>query len=147
MKKIIIVITAVLVVIQIFRPVKNMSIQSSGNAFEEHYAVPTNIRRVLKTSCYDCHSNNSIYPWYSNIQPVSWWLKDHIDDGKKHLNFDDFNNYGSEKKNDALSEIIETIEKAEMPLASYTFIHSDAKLSVDQQREIIKWAKSLKNEL
>lgn len=138
---------AVLLVIQIFRPEKNSSIQSSDNAFEKHYAVPANIRKALKTSCYDCHSNNSNYPWYSNIQPVAWWLKDHIDDGKKHLNFDEFKNYGAEKKNDAVSEIIETIEKAEMPLASYTFIHSDAKLSADQQREMIKWAKSLKNEL
>lgn len=143
MKKIMIAVAALLIVIQIFRPERNSS-TSPGKEFEKQLAVPMNISKMLKTSCYDCHSNNTNYPWYSNIQPIAWWLKDHIDDGKKHLNFDEFENYTPEKKRDTISEIIETMEKGEMPLRSYTLIHSDAKLTVNQQQQLIKWARSLK---
>jgi hypothetical protein len=76
--------------IQFFDTDKNISAASSENAIEKHYQVPS-CTKFLKTSCYDCHSNNTAYPWYNNIQPVKWWLADHVNSGKRHLNFDEFN--------------------------------------------------------
>jgi hypothetical protein len=131
------------VIIQFFKPTKNISAQPQPNAIEQHYAVPENVRSVLQTACYDCHSNNTRYPWYNNVQPVEWWLASHVNDGKRHLNFDEFNLYPVGKKKKKLSQIKETLEKDEMPLSSYTLIHTDAKLSTDQKVLILDWVKSM----
>jgi len=143
MKKIAIITIVALIVIQFVRPQKNISPQPQVNAIEQHYSVPPNVSSLLKTACYDCHSNNTHYPWYNNMQPIAWWLSSHVNEGKKELNFDEFNLYPTEKKKKKLSEIAKTMKKGEMPLSSYTFIHTDAKLSGKEQQEIIDWAKSL----
>ncbi|WPO78181.1 heme-binding domain-containing protein [Flavobacterium sp. KACC 22761] len=147
MKKVVILIAVILVAIQFYRPDKNISENSSHNSIEKQYTVPENVRLLLKTSCYDCHSNNTYYPWYSNIQPVAWWLNKHIVEGKRELNFDEFNSYSPEKKKKKLVETIDEIEKNGMPLRSYTFIHKDAVLTQEQQKEIIDWAKKLKDSI
>ncbi|MYY27280.1 heme-binding domain-containing protein [Elizabethkingia anophelis] len=135
------------IIIQFFDTEKNISTESSENAIEKHYIVPTNIQSILKTSCYDCHSNNTTYPWYNNIQPIKWWLTDHINSGKRHLNFDEFNTYPKEKKIKKLREIEETVRNGEMPLTSYTTIHHDAKLSDVEKSEIEKWISSIMNNI
>jgi hypothetical protein len=140
-KKIIIFVVAILVIIQFFKPSKNVSAAPQPNAIEQHYNVPQNVQSILHTACYDCHSNNTIYPWYNNVQPVEWWLASHINNGKRHLNFDEFYSYPLDKKRKKLSQIKETIEKDEMPLASYTLIHTDAKLSTDQKTQVLDWVK------
>ena len=109
--------------------------------------MPENIQNILKTSCYDCHSNNTNYPWYNKIQPVNWWLADHINEGKEELNFDEFNAYSTKKKLHKLDEVIETIKDNEMPLKSYTLIHSNAKLSENDKQEIEAWVKKIKSEI
>lgn len=149
MKKSALLIAIILVLIQFFRPEKNTSEQPSynDNAIEKQYKIPENVNLLLKTSCYDCHSNNTHYPWYNNIQPLAWWLNKHIVDGKKELNFDEFNTYSLERKQKKLSEIIKEIEKKNMPLYSYTLIHANAKLTIKQQKEITDWAKKLKANL
>ena len=129
MKKILLALAAVLVLIQFYRPEKNISTEQSADAIELHYNVPKNVGTILQTSCYDCHSNNTKYPWYNNVQPVASWLNSHVIDGKKHLNFDEFNAYPLDRKIKKLKEIGETLEENEMPLSSYTLIHGDAKLS------------------
>ncbi|MGV8879079.1 MAG: heme-binding domain-containing protein [Sphingobacteriaceae bacterium] len=106
-----------------------------------------NIGVLLKTTCYDCHSNNTIYPWYSRFQSVGWWLQSHIKDGKAHLNFDEFSNYQTDKKKKKLSAIVEEVEKGEMPLSTYTLIHFNANLSKAQRKEIADWATTLKENL
>ena len=123
---------------------KNISQTHSENAIENFYKIPPNVQSILKTSCYDCHSNSTIYPSYSKIQPVKWWLADHVNSGKRHLNFDEFNSYSREKKLEKLDEILETVKEGEMPLASYTVIHQDAKLSASDRAEIEKWVNETK---
>ncbi len=86
-KRLFLVLLFALIVIQFFRPAKNKSEGMSKNDITTLYAVPENVQSILKTSCYDCHSNNTVYPWYSQVQPVAWWLDGHIKDGKKDLNF------------------------------------------------------------
>ena len=147
MKRILWALAVVLVLIQFYRPEKNISKEQSINAIELHYNVPQNVGTILRTSCYDCHSNNTKYPWYNNVQPVAIWLDEHINDGKKHLNFDEFNAYPLDRKRKKLKEISETIEENEMPLSSYTIIHGDAKLSEADKKALTNWANSLSDGL
>ena len=136
-----------LIVIQFFDTDKNIATVSSENAIEKHYVVPAHVQGLLKTSCYDCHSNTTSYPWYNNIQPVKWWLADHVNSGKRHFNFDEFNSYSKEKKLKKLDEVAETIREGEMPLTSYTVVHQNAKLSDIQKSEIEQWVKEVKKQI
>ena len=109
--------------------------------------VPLEVQDKLKLSCYDCHSNNTEYPWYNKIQPVAWLLEDHIREGKSELNFNEWGELSERRKNSKLRSIISQIEDDEMPLDSYTFIHWDAKFSELEKKEIIKYMTQLKNSL
>jgi Haem-binding domain len=143
-KKIGLGLLAVLVVIQFIRPTRNVSSAESANEISKYYAVPADIHAVLKKSCYDCHSNNTAYPWYTNIQPVGWWLQDHVNEGKGELNFDEFGTYEQKKAKHKFEEIEEVVNEGEMPLESYTLIHRDTKLTPEQSAAIASWAAALK---
>jgi Haem-binding domain len=143
-KKILIGLLVVLVLIQFIRPAKNISPGPTTNAIETKYAVPANVQKSLKYSCYDCHSNNTKYPWYTNIQPIGLWLQSHVNDGKRHLNFDEFATYSEKKAKHKFEEIEETTKTEWMPLDSYLIIHGDAKLTPDQWKEMREWAVALK---
>ena len=144
-RKIIIILLIILMIIQFIRPAKNISTALSANDIRLHYAVPTDVLNILKRSCNDCHSNNTVYPWYFNIQPVAWWLKDHIDEGKKELNFSEFASYPVKKQYHKLKSVIEQVKKDEMPLNYYLWIHKDAILSQEQKTILLKWADSLQS--
>jgi len=143
MKKILFSLVAIFALLQLYRPAKNISSNISANAIQHHYSIPQEVGTMLRSSCYDCHSNNTRYPWYNNVEPVALWLNSHIKDGKRHLNFDEFNTYPAEKKRKKLQEIAETVEKNEMPLSSYTLIHGDARLSAEDKKMLIDWATAL----
>ena len=130
---------------QFFRPKKNLSTTVAINDITTNYAIPADVHAVLKASCYDCHSNNSTYPWYNNIQPVAWYLADHIKEGKKEINFNEFASYKIAKQYRKLEEIINQVEMDEMPIQSYTLIHGGAKLHVAQKSMIINWATVLRD--
>jgi hypothetical protein len=104
--------------------------------------VPVSVQQTLEKSCYDCHSNHTEYPWYSNIQPLGFWLKDHVDEGKEELNFSEFNSYTPKRKAKKMKEIVKEIEEGEMPLSSYTLIHRNSILTEAQKAELIEWAKA-----
>lgn len=108
---------------------------------------PKNISTILQESCYDCHSNNTNYPWYNKVQPVAWILEHHIKDGKEELNFSDWDNYSDRRKNSKLKSIINQIKDDEMPLFSYTLIHKDAVLSKYERKLFIDYMKKLKDSL
>ena len=109
--------------------------------------VPPMVQNKIKVSCYDCHSNKTEYPWYNKIQPVAWFLEDHIKNGKAELNFNEWGDYSDRRKNSKLRSIISQIEDDEMPLDSYAFIHWDTKFSKSEKKEIIKYMTQLKNKL
>ncbi len=143
LKKILYTLLIIFILIQFIRPAKNISTEASPNDISAHYNVPDNVMGVLKKSCYDCHSNNTVYPWYNNIQPVAWWLDDHVKEGKRELNFSEFANYKPKRKIKKLKETVEQLEKGEMPLNSYLWIHKDAKLSEEDIKAVSEWAKAL----
>ncbi len=142
-----IVLLIIFVIIQFFRPTKNRSAGLSINDITSGLIVPPNVQKILKHSCYDCHSNNTRYPWYFNIQPVAWWLNDHIKEGKRELNFSEFGNYKINRQYKKLEEIIEEVETEEMPLFSYTLLHRNVNLNEEQKTLIIKWSKSVREQL
>jgi hypothetical protein len=80
-----------------------------------------------------------VYPWYANIQPVTWWLQDHVNEGKSELNFNEFASYKEKRQRKKLEEIIEQVKDNEMPLQSYTIIHKNAVLNADQKATLKKW--------
>ena len=142
-KKILIGLGIVLIIIQFIRPDKNESNDVTYDIATK-YEVPKDVNHLLQVSCNDCHSNKTEYPWYSNVQPVAWWLNDHVVDGKKHLNFSEFTKMPIAIQNHKLEETIEMVEKKEMPLPSYTNLglHSEANLSDGQRKLITDWAKA-----
>jgi len=146
-KNILIILLLLFIGIQFIDVKRNVSPNPSANAIENYYKIPVKVQTILKTNCYDCHSNNTSYPWYSKVQPVKWWLADHVNSGKRHLNFDEFNTYSRDKKLEKLDEIAETIKEGEMPLTSYTAIHQEAKLSLSDQSEIEKWVNETKRDV
>jgi exonuclease VII small subunit len=109
--------------------------------------VPETIQNKLQTSCYDCHSNNTQYPWYNKIQPVAWFLEGHIKEGKAELNFNEWDSLSSRRKASKLRSIIKQIESGEMPLNSYVLIHKDAKFSETETEELISFITQLKDSL
>lgn len=134
-KKVLIVLLVIFVLIQFFHPERN-----SGNRETENTIFVTpEVGNILQTSCYDCHSNYSNYPWYANVQPVAWWLDHHIDEAKEELNFSEFESYSLKRKLHKLEEIKKEIDEGEMPLSSYTLIHNDAKLSPEQKAILLNW--------
>lgn len=148
LKKILIGLGIVLIIIQLFRPEKNES-NDLTNDITTKYEVPSDVNHLLQVSCNDCHSNKTEYPWYANVQPVAWWLNDHVVDGKKHLNFSDFTKLPLFVQNHKFEEVIEMVEEKEMPLADYTYfgLHSEADLTDEQRAKITDWAKAQMNYL
>ncbi len=102
--------------------------------------VPADISLILSRSCNDCHSHKTDYPWYANIQPIGWFLKDHIQYGREHLNFSIFSTYSTDKKKKKLDEICEEVKSGRMPLPSYLWIHRDAELSESGRQVLCGWA-------
>ena len=144
-KRFLIIMLVAFIAIQFFRPDKNVSTAVAVNDISTKYAIPTDVNTVLKASCYDCHSNNTAYPWYNNIQPVAWYLADHVKEGKKELNFNEFASYKVAKQYRKLEEIINEVEMDEMPIESYTLIHGGTKLTIDQKSKLINWATVLRD--
>lgn len=146
-KNILLLLLVVLVIIQFIHPPKNFADPSTlmANDISKVYVVPDSIHQILKTSCYDCHSNNTVYPWYSKIQPVAWWLNDHIEEGKKEINFSEFATYRIGRQYKKLDEIIKQVKEDEMPLSSYTLIHKNAILTQNQKLAISNWASAIRD--
>lgn len=139
-KYFVLALPVVLLGIQIHRPERANPPADTGQAISTKLAVPEEVQSVLNRSCGDCHSNRTVWPWYSNVAPVSWLVAGHVREGREHLNFDDWP--GTHKPAKLLDEICEEVEKGGMPLAGYVRLHSAAALSETDKRLICGWTKS-----
>lgn len=142
-KIVLLILLVVFVGIQFIPTKRNESSYMSNSDFMSVYKVPTKIASKIKVSCYDCHSNNTNYPWYNKIQPIAWYLEDHINEGKEELNFSDWKNYSNRRKKSKLKSINSQIKEEEMPLLSYKIFHRDAKFSEEDKKIVINWVDSL----
>lgn len=147
LKKILIGLLILLIIGQFIRPPYNNGSPQAATDITHAVQVPDTVMGILKTSCYDCHSNYTRYPWYSKITPVNWWLYNHIVDGKRGLNFSAFTTYTFKKQAKRMDDIAETVDKHEMPLDSYLWIHKNAKLSDAQRQILIDWTKTAKQQV
>lgn len=144
MKKVVFFSLTVFLLLQFYQPARNAD---NGQVLPIHiakvYNMPTKVQQILQNSCYDCHSNNTHYPWYSTLQPLRFLMEYHIKTGKENLNFSEWGNYSKRRQESKLDRIAKQIESNEMPLASYTLIHQKAKLSEQQKQEVITWINTI----
>lgn len=133
--------------LQCYQPARN---SDGGQVLPIHitklYDVPVEVQSILQTSCYDCHSNNTNYPWYSYLQPSRMLMEWDIENGKKNLNFSEFGNYSKRKQENKLKSIAKQVNKGEMPLPIYTLIHRNAILTTVQKEAISNWIDTINNE-
>lgn len=143
-KKILLLLLVVFVIAQFFGPDKNEGDMVSIDAFIAETNPPEDVKLILKETCFDCHSDVTRYPWYNNITPINYWLDEHVKDGKKHFNVSKWEGSSIKRKDHKFEELIEMVEDKEMPLNSYTWTHSEAKLSDNQIASVINWAKKVR---
>lgn len=144
-RKIGILMLILLVVMQFIQPKKNITDNGLGeNDISKAMVISDDLHRTFVNKCYDCHSNNTRYPWYFSIQPVGWWLAAHVHDGKEHLNFSEFRNYPPEKAEHKLEELAEVVEDRSMPLKAYTMFHEQSEITDEDARAINEWLSDLK---
>ena len=147
LKKVFFGLLIVFVIIQFFHPPKNTNATISAHDMTVQYPIPDSVHQILKKACYDCHSNNTRYPWYNNIQPVAWWLDDHVTEGKKELNFSEFGSRTPAKQAKKLKKLAKEVQEGGMPLASYTWMHKDAILTDAEKNMLIDWATNLSQQI
>jgi hypothetical protein len=141
------VLLVILVVLQFFRPTKNISSGVQANSITNLVSLPTDVNAIFQKACYDCHSNNTKYPWYAEVMPVGYILANHVKDGKRKFNFDEFATYKPKRALKKLEEVADETEHGEMPLDNYTWLHKDAKLTDAEKKAIIDWAKTAQTTL
>lgn len=146
LKKIVLAIAVLLVLAQFVRPPRHTS-DVSGKDIVTKIAIPPEVLSLLRTSCYDCHSNATKYPWYAEIQPVGWWLNSHIQEARRDLNFSEFAGYRLKRQVFKLQQISDQVADEEMPLPSYLIMHSEARLTKGQRDMIVAWATAARDSL
>lgn len=139
LKKALFVFALAFIAIQFIKPSRNISGKAFSTDISNTYSIPENLYALLLNSCYDCHSNNTNYPWYSNIQPIGWQMESHIKKGKEKLNFSEFGELSSRRQNSKLREIEVSINDSTMPMSVYTLMHRKARLSQEDKESLINW--------
>ena len=132
----------ILILMQFVQPLRMNPISDKSRDVSYYMNIPGNVKQILERSCYDCHSNLTRWPWYSNIAPVSWLVANDVDEGRSHMNFSEWGTYNITDQISNLDDIAKQVKKGEMPLGKYLILHSDAKLSDADKDLIIKWAGS-----
>ncbi|WOD44260.1 heme-binding domain-containing protein [Hwangdonia lutea] len=143
-KKVLLALLVLFVIAQFFGPDKNEGDVASMNAFLVETTPPEEVKLILKESCFDCHSDVTRYPWYNSITPINYWLAGHIEHGKKEFNMSNWEGNSIKRKDHKFEELIEMVEAKDMPLNSYTWSHTEAKLSDAQIKAVVNWAKRVR---
>ena len=146
-KKIILALLIVFIAIQFIQPARNKNGQVLPADITKTVTMPENVLVVFQKACYDCHSNNTRYPWYMNVQPMGWMMASHINDGKANLNFGEFGAYSKRKQANKLRAIATSIKDGSMPIVTYTMMHRDAQLSKGNKELIIDWTTKTRDSL
>lgn len=143
-KRILLSVLIVFIFIQFFRIDKSNPPVDSAQDFVVSTSAPEPIQKILKSACYDCHSYETQYPWYSNLAPVSWWLKNHINEGREEMNFSNWGTFSAKKKDHKLEECIELVDEGEMPLSAYTWIHGESRLTAEDRKTLTSWFRQVR---
>lgn len=144
---ILIAVVGILLVIQLFPAEKPEVSADEATHIRKEVLIDVELSDILQKACYDCHSNETKYPWYSSIAPFSWLVIHDVEEGRGELNFSEWSTYSTKKKSHKLEELAEEVEEGEMPLGIYTWLHAEADLSEEEKQKLIKWATDLKSSL
>ncbi|MBK6751822.1 MAG: heme-binding domain-containing protein [Acidobacteria bacterium] len=139
----VLILAIAFIAIQFFQIDKTNPPVVQSETLESMTNVPPDVSIIMGKACNDCHTNKTVYPWYSFIQPNGWFLRSHVDDGRKELNFSKFATYDDRKRAKKLEEICEEVTAGNMPLPSYTWIHRDAILTDAEKKTLCDWTKSV----
>jgi heme-binding protein len=137
----IIIIAAGIIVAQFVGPVRSNPVTAPSQSADTHLQISPEVRSILIRSCGDCHSNDTRWPWYSNVAPVSWFVIDHVNHGRQHLNFSEWGRYTDNESEEMLEHICKEVKSGSMPLTSYTSIHKEARLSEGDVKVLCDWAR------
>ncbi|MCA9323058.1 MAG: heme-binding domain-containing protein [Planctomycetes bacterium] len=133
---------SLILVVVTFVAIQFVPVAHTNPTVQSPIQAPADVAAVLKKGCYDCHSHETNWPWYSHVAPVSWQIVEEVDEGRSELNFSNWGDYSPKKQAHKISEIWEEVESNEMPPAKYLWLHSEAKLS-DADRQVLRsWARS-----
>ena len=133
------------VIAQFFGPAKTNPAIDQSLALESHVQVDPKVAAILDRSCVDCHSNKTQWPWYSNVAPVSWFVIDHVNHGRSHLNFSEWGSYDKSKQRSLLEGTCELVREGGMPLSSYLPLHPEAKVSDEDKKIVCEWTQKVQN--
>jgi len=136
-----------LIAIQFAHPARNVAAAPSPDDLAIKHPMPADVRRTLELACYDCHSNTTRYPWYASVQPMAWWIDYHVRGGKRHLNFSQFGAYPAKNAARKLAAVVEEVQRDDMPLLSYTWLHPEARLTAEQKKQLTDWADALHDQI
>jgi hypothetical protein len=136
-----------LVAMQFYRSPRNTGATEGAESIISREKVPAEVQKILQRACYDCHSNNTAYPWYATVQPVAWWLNEHVTHGKSELNFSDFSRYENKRAVRKLQSLADEVRERKMPLPSYLLMHGEAKLTDADIALVTTWAEDLADEI
>ncbi len=146
MKKILkisaITIAAIVILIQLYRPERFTTAEVTENHITKKLNVPPDVEKILKRSCFDCHSNHTVWPWYSNVAPMSWLVADDVKSGRSKMNFSEWGKMSASKQEIKLDKICDEISEGEMPLKKYLMIHKDAELSQADKDLLCGWSQN-----
>lgn len=136
------IIRVLIGLVVIFIAIQFVSVEKTNPPVTGEMKLPPEIKTVMQRSCYDCHSNETVWPWYSKVAPVSWLVSKDVVEGREELNFSEWDKYTDKRRTKKIKEIWNEVEEGEMPMLIYTFTHRDAVLS-DKDKELIKnWVNS-----
>lgn len=139
-KWVLIVVACLFVIAQFKRPAKTNPAFDQSMALEAHTQLDPKVAAILDRSCNDCHSNKTRWPWYANVAPVSWFVIDHVEEGREHMNLSEWGKYSSDERKALLGDFCELVTENAMPLSSYTPLHPGSKLSDEDKKVICEWA-------
>lgn len=143
LRKISLSLLLIFIIVQFIHPRRNKAGGAQPGYIGNVYPVPDDVRQIFAKACNDCHSNNTVYPWYAHLQPVHWWLDKHIRQGKWQINYDEYTNQSLHYQYHKMEETVEMVKSSAMPLDSYTWIHKDAILTEAEKNKLIAWATSV----
>ena len=148
LKRITVILAILFLAAQLIRPARTNPPVDMQLDLHTVAQVPADVSAILKRSCFDCHSNQTTWPWYTNITPVNWWIvNSHVEHGRSHHNFNEWGKMTPTDRDHMLDEVCEEIESGAMPLPSYLIIHRDARLSESQKRAVCDWTRAERERL
>lgn len=126
--------------IQVYRPARTNPHTDPARTLQATTPVPPHIDKILQRACNDCHSNDTRWPWYSNLAPASWFLVDHVNEGRHELSFSEIGAYSAKKRAHKFEELCEMVKNGSMPIDNYVWLHPDAKLSQADVQALCAWS-------